>query len=180
MKKLTPLPGLSRLKHCLSNSTSLMKLWRTLEILSILTNGDGVYFYSGNLLILWDLVSWCTSTAAYSEVSFALQFRRCTAGLVLRASALAGHALHGWEELPLTDTIRFGDLVERFPRPNGNADNILWSFCNMIAGMVEIEAKWVVVGNISPWETLTSQNVLKCLFKLLTWARVDDGIDAAV
>lgn len=50
----------------------------------------------------------------------------------------------------------------------------------MVAWVIEGEAQGVFVGGIPPAETLGSQDILECFFKLLTRTRVNDGVDAAV
>lgn len=153
-----------------------------LDIFPVITDGDSVYFNGGHLPVLLRGVSWCACTTAHLEEAFAFHFGRSTAGLVFRgaAAAFGWHTLHGWKKLPLTDPIRFGNLVEGFSRPNRNADNVLWRLRHMAAWMVEVKTERVLIGWVLPMETLGSQDVLECLLELLTRTWVDDGVDAAV
>lgn len=167
-----PRTQLFSVNHCHHHQ----KVRGLLDVFPIITNRDGVYFNGGHLPVFLGSVSWCACTTAHLQEAFALHFGCSTTGLVFRG----GMALHGWKKLPLADTIRFGNLVERFSGPNRNANNVLWRLCHMTTWIVEVKAERVLIGRVLPMETLGSQDILECLLELLTWTWVDDGVNAAV
>lgn len=142
-------------KHTVKVQNSHQNDGKSLNIFSIFTDGDSMYFNGGYLLVLW-VFSWCVCTAALSQETFALHFGRRTAGPLFQSIALGWHALHGWKKFPFTHAIRFGNLIEVFSRANRYTYNIFGSFRNMVAWVIEGEAQGVFVGGILPVETLAS------------------------
>lgn len=86
---------------------------------------------------------------------------------------------HGGEKFPFTDSIGLGDLIEGLSRPHRNSHQVLVLLLQGVAGGVQGVAQGVS-GRLFSAETLDSQDILKGLFKLLTGARVYNGVDAAV
>lgn len=110
-------------------------------------------------------------TAAILQEPFALG---------LGGRAVFGDGAFGREDLPLAHPVRLGDLVEGFPRAHGDPDHPPAPLHALASRMVEVEAGGLLLRGLFPQEALGFQDVLERLLELLTRARIDDGVDAAV
>lgn len=88
--------------------------------------------------------------------------------------------MHGGEDLPFADPVRLGNLIEGFSRADGDPDDASAALHAWAGGMVEVETWGLLLRRLLPWEALHSQDVLERFLKLLTRARIDYGVDAAV
>lgn len=115
--------------------------------------------------------------AAFLEETFTFRFG---SGTVFRNGVFCRHALHGGEYLPFADPVRLGNLIEGFSRADGDTDHAFAALHALASGMVEVETWGLLLCCLLPWEALCSQDVLERFLKLLTGARIDYGVDAAV
>lgn len=136
-----------------------------------------MYFNGWHRAILTGEVPRSARTAAFLEETFTLGFG---SGAVFSNGGFGRHALHGGEHLPFADAIRPGDLIEGFCRADGDSDHAFAAPQALAGGMVEVEAWGLLLRRLLPREALRSQDVLERFLKLLTGARIDYGVDAAV
>lgn len=148
-----------------------------LHVLPTLTQGDRVDFNGWHFAVLMDEAPWSACTAAFLQEPFALGFG---SRAVFGNGGFGGHALHGGEDLPLADPVRLGNLVEGFSRSHRDPDHPFATLHALARGMVEVEAWGLLLCWLLPQEALSFQDVLECFLELLTWAWIDDGVDAAV
>lgn len=155
----------------------LLDTFSPLDVLPVFTEGDGVYFNGWHFTIFMDKVPWSACTAAFLEETFTFHFGSST---VFRNCIFCRHALHSREYLPFADPIWLGNLIEGFSRANRDTDHTFAALHALASGMVEVETWGLFLCCLLPWEALRSQDVLERFLKLLTWARIDYGVDAAV
>lgn len=148
-----------------------------LYILPTLTQGDWVDFNGWHFAVLMDKTPWSACTAAFLEEPFALGFGSCA---VFGNSIFGGHTLHGGEDLPLANPVWLGDPVEGFSWSHRDSDHPFATLHALACRMVEVEAGCFLHCWLLPQEAPSSQDVMECFLELLTWAWIDDGVDAAV